>query len=156
MVITATTIGLGDETPLQPVSRALCIVYIPVAVYLAGRFVGLVASAFVDRRDHAAELKFMRRAFTLSDVERMDFNDDGVVSESEFLIYMLVTLQKVEQDDIDEILRLFHKLDKTGDGVLTTDDLEESIKRTNKLTSSSPRPASHERSWRDLLPGYIR
>jgi hypothetical protein len=124
MVVTATTIGLGDETTLQPVSHTLCIVYIPVAVYLTGRFVGLVASAFVDRRDHAAELKFMRRAFTLSDVERMDFNNDGVVSERKFLIYMLVTLQKVEQDDIDEILKLFHKLDKTGDGVLTTDDLE--------------------------------
>lgn len=156
MVITATTIGLGDETPLQPVSRALCIIYIPVAVYLTGRFVGLIASAFVERRDHAAEKKFMARAFTLSDIERMDFNNDGGVSESEFLIYMLVTLQKVEQDDIDEILSLFHKLDKTGDGVLTIDDLDESIKRTKKIVSSSPRPTSHERSWRDLLPEHLR
>jgi CBS domain-containing protein len=148
MAITATTIGLGDETPLQPTSRALCIIYIPIAVYLTGRFVGLIASAYVERRVSAAEDRFLRRTMTLSDIERMDFNNDGRVSESEFLIYMLVTLQKVEQDDVDEILTLFHKLDKSGDGVLTKDDLEDSIRRTNEFASDFTTSAgTYERSW---------
>jgi len=37
---------------------------------------------------------------------------------------MLVTLQKVSQEDVDEICDLFHKLDKTGNGALTVDDLD--------------------------------
>ena len=42
----------------------------------------------------------------------------------EFLSFMLVTLQKVSQADLDEISNLFHKLDKTGDGLLSVDDLK--------------------------------
>jgi Ion channel/EF hand len=135
MVITGTTIGLGDETPTQPISKALCIVYIPVAVYSVGRFLGLVATTFLDQRSQKAEEKFLSRALTLSDIDRMDFDNDGGVSREEFLIYMLVTLQKVEQEDVNEIMDVFRKLDKTGDGVLDADDLAAEIKRANEITS---------------------
>ena len=49
----------------------------------------------------------------------------------EFLAFMLVTLQKVSQADLDEISNLFHKLDKTGDGVLSVDDLRTRRKHVN-------------------------
>ena len=141
MVITGTTVGLGDETPTQPISKALCILYIPVAVYSVGRTLGLFASTYQDARDRQTEERFFSRALTLSDIERMDFDRDGRVSREEFLIYMLTTLQKVEEDDINDILNLFSKLDKTRDGSLDSDDLMASVQLTNQLTISS-RPDS--------------
>jgi hypothetical protein len=132
MVITGTTVGLGDETPTHPLSKALCILYIPVAVYSVGRTLGLFASTYQDARDRRTEERFLSRALTLSDIERMDFDSDGSVSREEFLIYMLTTLQKVEEDDINEILSLFSKLDKTGDGTLDSDDLMATVLRANE------------------------
>lgn len=139
MVITGTTIGLGDETPTHPISKGLCILYIPIAVYSVGRFLGLVATAFLDRRSHKEEEKFLNRALTLSDIDRMDFDNDGGVSKEEFLIYMLITLQKVDQEDVNEILAVFRKLDKSGDGILDAEDLAAEVKRTNNLTTTSLR-----------------
>ena len=49
----------------------------------------------------------------------------------EFLSFMLVTLQKVSQADLDEISNLFLKLDKTGDGLLSVDDLRIRRQRAN-------------------------
>lgn len=113
-VITGTTIGLGDEIPQHELSRAVCIVFIPLAVAFTGRFLSLVASAYVERNCHAEEEKFMSRSLTLSDLRKMDINSDGTVSPGEFLLFMLVMLQKVDQNDIETILALFHKLDKVG------------------------------------------
>ena len=49
----------------------------------------------------------------------------------EFLSYMLVTLQKVSQEDIDELSNLFHTLDKTGDALLSVDDLKHRNQKVN-------------------------
>ncbi|KAL3911906.1 MAG: hypothetical protein SGARI_001416 [Bacillariaceae sp.] len=142
MVITGTTVGLGDETPTQPISKALCILYIPVAVYSVGRTLGLLAGTYQECRDDETEERFLNRALTLSDIQRMDFDSDGSVSREEFLIYMLTTLQKVDEEDINEILGLFRKLDRNGDGALCTMDVVASVKKTNEITTSN-RPMSN-------------
>lgn len=54
----------------------------------------------------------------------MDADGDGQVSKLEYLSYMLVKMNKVEQDDIDRILTQFRKLDRDGSGVLDKNDLE--------------------------------
>jgi len=45
------------------------------------------------------------------------------VSPFEFLRYMLVTLQKVEKEEIDEIMDMFKKLDKSNTGYINKSDL---------------------------------
>lgn len=54
----------------------------------------------------------------------MDSDGDGKVSKLEYLSYMLVKLNKADQDDIDGILAQFQKLDKDGSGELDKADLE--------------------------------
>lgn len=54
----------------------------------------------------------------------MDSDGDGKVSKLEYLSYMLVKLNKADQDDIDGILTQFQKLDKDGSGELDKEDLE--------------------------------
>lgn len=65
----------------------------------------------------------MSRSLTLCDLEIMDTNKDDQVDKAEFLTYMLVALQKVSQDDVDEIMALFYKFDKTRNDTLTRHDL---------------------------------
>lgn len=136
MVITATSIGLGDETPINPWSKALCILYIPLSIAATGRLLSQIGSAYVDKAQDELEAKFMRRAMTISDLHTMDVNEDGTVSKDEFLIFMLVTLQKVEQDDLDQLVDLFHKLDRTNDGCIGKKDILLGLQRTAKLNDT--------------------
>jgi|AntRauTorckE5430_2_1112549.scaffolds.fasta_scaffold44844_1 Ca2+-binding EF-hand superfamily protein len=53
----------------------------------------------------------------------MDFGGDGEVNSEEFMVFMLVTLGKVDQEDIEEIQALFHKLDVDNGGCLNMEDI---------------------------------
>ena len=123
MVVTGTTIGFGDLGPTQAMTRAICIVWIPLAVAVLGEFLGRVANTWIDRRNDEIEARFLKRAMTMADLQRMDTNADDKVSAEEFLRYMLISLQKVEVAEIDAILALFRKLDKSNTGAINKEDL---------------------------------
>lgn len=60
----------------------------------------------------------------MKELLEMDSDGDGKVSKLEYLSYMLVKLNKADQDDIDGILAQFNKLDRDGSGELDKADLE--------------------------------
>jgi hypothetical protein len=123
MVVTGTTIGFGDYGPTETATRCICIIYIPLAVAVLGEFLGRVAESYTERRNDSIEDRFLDRTMTVADLHKMDTNTDEKVSPDEFLSYMLVALQKVEKDDIDEIMDLFRKLDKSKTGYINKEDL---------------------------------
>lgn len=123
MIITATTIGLGDETPEHDYSKLICIFYIPMLVAFCGSLVGRIAQAYVDKRNDRLEGLFLNRVVTRTDLDKMDIDNSGKVERDEFLVYMLLTLQKVDETDITELLQLFRKLDKDSSGTISIDDL---------------------------------
>jgi len=133
LVITGTTIGLGDVHPVNRWSKLICIFYIPFTVVLTGAFLGSVMGIYVGRRNDALEDKFLSRALCESALEKMDTNKDDKVTKDEFLIYMLKTLDMAEQEDIEKILSLFEKLDKDGSGNLSKEDIGFIPTRTEKL-----------------------
>ena len=123
MVVTGTTIGFGDLGPTHAITRCICVIYIPLAVAVLGEFLGRVAAAHIDRRNDEVEDQFLDRTMTMADLRKMDTDNDGQVSQHEFLSYMLVSLQKVEQEDIDDIMELFKELDRSKTGHINKDDL---------------------------------
>lgn len=133
MMITGCTVGFGDFGPTSQTARGLAVVWIPLAVAVLGEFLGQVAGIYVHRRKDARERRFLARAMTLSDVRRMDTDHDDTVSADEFLRYMLVALQKVEQADIDEVQALFDKFDKDHDGNID----KEEILQCSRTTASA-------------------
>ena len=79
----------------------------------------------MSKKQYQVESQFMARSMTLSDLEVIDTSNNGRVSENEFLIYMLAALQKVEKEEIEEIMTLFRKLDKSNTGTIDKGDLIE-------------------------------
>ena len=133
MTVTGTTIGFGDLGPTLAGTRVACIFYIPLAVAVIGECLGRVAGAYLEYKSKKLEYGFLARSMTLLDLDIMDTNKDGTVTEGEFLSYMLVALQKVEKEDVDEILTLFKKLDKDNSGSLDKRDLAlPSLQRLNE------------------------
>jgi potassium channel subfamily K len=147
LVITSTTIGLGDEYPEHEWSKFVCIFYVPLAVAFGGAFLGNIATSYVDKRNDAMEAQFLNRALNESALEKMDTNDDNTVTKDEFLVYMLKTLAKVEQSDIDKILELFDKLDKDNSGSLTRDDIQFIPNQTAKFHYKSTRNLTSKRPY---------
>jgi len=137
IVITSTTVGFGDEYPQHEWSQIVCILYIPVAVFVGGVFLGNVATSYIDKRNDAIEDQFLKRALNEGALDKMDSNDDDTVTKDEFLVYMLKILDKVDPEDIEKILALFDNLDKDGSGSLTKADIQFIPNQTAKLQKSS-------------------
>jgi hypothetical protein len=124
-VVSITTIGLGDITPEKEGTRLFAVVFLPLAVCVFGEVIGRVANLYVSRKMKKLERKFLKRSITLLDLEVMDADKNGLVSMEEFLVFMLVALQKVDMETIDDLRTLFKSLDVTRDGSLGKDDLIE-------------------------------
>ncbi len=69
------------------------------------------------------ERKFLDRELTVKDIKQMDVEGNGAVSYNEFLVFMLVTMGKVESTDIQQLEQLYQKLDRDHNGDLTVQDL---------------------------------
>jgi hypothetical protein len=116
-------VGFGDDSPKVPGVRLACVFFLPLAVAVMGEFLGYVAGIYLERKQRKAERMFLKHTLTLADIQTMDSDQDGQVNQAEFLAYMLVTLHRVGQDDVDSLLALFKKLDTDHSGTLSREDL---------------------------------
>ena len=111
----------------KTLTKSIGIFYIPLAVAVFGELLGRIAAAYVERRNDEVEEKFLHRTMTLADLRTMDTDKDNRVSEVEFLKYMLIALQKVDKEDIDEIMDVFRSLDKSGTSYINQEDIRKSF-----------------------------
>ncbi|KAG1699473.1 hypothetical protein DVH05_012886 [Phytophthora capsici] len=116
-IITITTVGFGDFSPKSPSAKLYAIFYLPLAVVSVAHGVGSILNEFSAR-------SVMKTKISMKELLDMDADGDGKVSKLEYLSYMLVKLNKADQDEIDGIIAQFHKLDRDGSGELDRDDLE--------------------------------
>lgn len=133
LAITGTTIGLGDLKPDGEFAKFYSIVFIPLAVALVGKFVGRVATKYVEKRNAKAEEEFLSQALDGSSLDKMDTDHDNKVSKAEFLVFMLKTLGKADKREMQKVLDIFDKLDKDGSGYLSREDIEFIPKETANL-----------------------
>ncbi|RLN52691.1 hypothetical protein BBJ28_00006899 [Nothophytophthora sp. Chile5] len=116
-VITITTVGFGDLSPKSEAARIFAIFYLPLAVVTVAHGIGSILNELSAR-------SVMKTKISMKELLAMDTDGDGKVSQLEYMCYMLVKLNKADQDDIDGIIAQFHKLDRDGSGELDRDDLE--------------------------------
>lgn len=130
-LMSASTTGFGDYSPTTQTDKIYCIFFFPISVAVFGEVLGKIAGIYIQLKYRKKEQLFLKRAINLCDLNRMDADDDGEVHLGDFLSFMLVALQKVDQESIDELKELFKNLDSNGNGVLDKDDVI-------AITESSP------------------
>ena len=123
-VQTALTLGYGDTRPISDRTRWLCIVFIPLSVAVVTEVVATIAHRFIDRQLKQAQTHLFDSRITVADLEKMDTDKDGDVTELEFIEYMLKTMGKVDQELWDKLRLMFRELDVDNDGTLMQRDLE--------------------------------
>lgn len=132
LLITSTTVGLGDVVPSSTFGRATTALFIPLVVGAMGRWLSIAASWMLENRQSAFRRHMEGRELTYEDLDVMDEDGDGHVTRAEFLEFMLVAMDKVDRDFIEEMRRQFSKLDSDGTGVLSKLDLIENARRKLK------------------------
>jgi potassium channel subfamily K len=116
-------VGFGDFSPQIPGVRLACVFLLPLSVAVLGEFLTRVASVYIGRQTRRTEREFLNQTMTIADLETMDVDGDGKVQKGEFLAFMLVTLQKVDKEDIDDLLHLFNNLDVSQTGEVSREDV---------------------------------
>jgi hypothetical protein len=61
---------------------------------------------------------------TIEDLDALDTDGDGEVSEMEYIKFMLVAMKKVDVKLFDDLHEQFRKMDVVGDGKITKNDLK--------------------------------
>ena len=131
-IMAASTTGYGDYTPKTQTDKLFCVFFYPLAVCVFGEVLARIAGVYMQRRRKAAEKKFLHQALTLCDLRKMDADKDGTVTKEEFMCFMLVALQQVEQELVDDLREIFDKFDTTGSGTLDKRDLVNLTKKNYK------------------------
>jgi len=131
--ITSTSVGFGDlET--SDATRNFNIGYMIIAVgVVANGFGTLVEVIGIVGKIQRIEA-FCKAGVSNEMIDKMDEDGDSKVDRYEFCTYMLVSLGKVEQDDVDQVMSLFRHYDLDGSGTITIDD----VVGVNKLEGSTP------------------
>jgi hypothetical protein len=115
--------GYGDYTPQSQIDKLYCVFFFPFSVAVFGEVLGRIASIYIQRRTREAETKHLQRALTRCDLRNMDADEDGMVSREEWMMFMLVMLQKVDRESIDQLKDIFHSMDRNGNGYIDKEDL---------------------------------
>jgi len=139
-VITVTSIGYGDLSPKSQEGRLFATFFIPLGV-------SLIAKAIADFVVGLIGNKFRSPEVTLAKLSGIDTRKKGVVTEGEYLTYMLVSLSKVDPKTLHVLREQFRVLEskcnggKEGKGELVVQDLEKVLKSP---TARAPRAVAKE------------
>jgi len=134
IVITSTTIGYGDDYPISDHERLLAVVYILVAVGVMGEFLGKISGYIIKKRQSAFYKSIKERNSSFEGVKLMDDDKSGNVSELEYLIFMLKSMDKIDNVLLNDIRSKFKKLDVDGSGAISNANLK-TIATKNKKTN---------------------
>mmetsp|Transcript_1898 Transcript_1898/g.5539 ORF Transcript_1898/g.5539 Transcript_1898/m.5539 type:complete len:143 (-) Transcript_1898:28-456(-) len=119
------TVGFGDIVPQTEIARILTVLLVPLAVFAFAQSAESIAESFEMAAIRAREKQLMMKPLDLGDLLRMDLDKNGRVSREEFTLFMLMTLGRIDIQDILIIHEQFSRFDVTGEGTLDGNDLYE-------------------------------
>lgn len=155
------TLGYGDLVPVSQAQRFLAVLFIPLACCVVGYYLGFFANAVIERRSSNFRTRFAAHELTQDDLDAMDIHGTGKVNWNDFLVFLLVAMNKIDYELVDELRIYFNRLDTNGSGELCADDMirraKESLqspRRKLELATYKARllhQAAEKKRWRPTL-----
>lgn len=117
-IISATTVGFGDVEPTTWQTKAILTLWLLVATLTVAKLVTDQSDAFVRSKQRSVARRLLSANMDTRSLHTMDADGDGKVTRSEFLVTCLTKLGKVDEEEVNEILRRFDELDHDKSGVI--------------------------------------
>ncbi|KAK9663882.1 hypothetical protein RND81_14G004200 [Saponaria officinalis] len=124
-VTSVTTVGYGDYAFETPVGRCFAIVWLLISTLAVARaFLYLVEYRTQKRNQRTADL-VLQKKLTLGDLVAADLDRDGSISKSDYVVYKLREMGKIDDKDIIEICEQFDTMESPDHTNITVADLME-------------------------------
>ncbi|KAE9598191.1 hypothetical protein Lal_00003998 [Lupinus albus] len=124
-VMSVTTVGYGDRAFKTPFGRLFAAIWLLFSTLMVARAFLYLAEARIDRRHRRMAKKVLHREITVEDLLAADINNTGFISKSEYVIFKLKEMGKIQEKDILQICDQFRRLDPTNCGKITLPHLLE-------------------------------
>mmetsp|Transcript_83881 Transcript_83881/g.237229 ORF Transcript_83881/g.237229 Transcript_83881/m.237229 type:complete len:707 (-) Transcript_83881:60-2180(-) len=131
-VMSATTVGYGDSVPESPGGKLFISIYLIVGCFSLANAVHSIASIPTHMRAVRLENIVLNQygrdldPYELRDLCSMPWNEDpSYCNKNEFILGMLLKLNKITVKEYVEIGRRFDALDSDGSGKLTPEDVHD-------------------------------
>jgi potassium channel subfamily K, other eukaryote len=134
--MTVSTVGYGDIAPTNDMSRGFTIVYALVGTTLTAGALSSFTGALSALCKAKVEEEVMNATLNLENLAQMDSDRNNVVTKDEFVLYKLKVMGLVDNDVIQRAEAQFRKLDITGNGVLTAEDVVAFQEKVNAAKST--------------------
>ena len=135
---TCATIGYGDFTPIGDWNKLWVCAYILLGVTCVSAAIAQIGTLHLTIRAYKRMEVLQNKQLALSLIAQLDSKGRGV-DKFEFLAAMLLVLEKVEPNEISEILSQFDELDSSRSGLVSTNDVVNMQRRGELPTSLTVR-----------------
>ncbi|KAK4851218.1 hypothetical protein QYF36_013358 [Acer negundo] len=120
---TVTTLGYGDKSFKSKMGRIFAVFWILTSTVCLAQFFLYISELNSQKRQRALAEWVLTREMTNLDLEAADIDDDGVVNAAEFVIYKLKEMGKINQEDINLVMKEYEELDVDQSGTLSGSDI---------------------------------
>eukprot|EP00249_Psilotum_nudum_P013667 c24449_g1_i1 orf=620-2134(+) len=114
--MSVTTVGYGDRAFKTPLGRIFASIWLLVSTLAVARAFLYLAEARMDKRHRLMARLVLEKDMTVGDLVAADLDNDNCVSKSDFVVYKLKQMGKLEEKDILEVCRQFSRLDTDNSG----------------------------------------
>ncbi|XP_057722220.1 two-pore potassium channel 5 [Arachis stenosperma] len=118
-VMSVTTVGYGDRAFKTRQGRLFAAIWLLFSTLMVARAFLYLAEARIDRRHRRMAKKVLHRDITVDDWLAADINNTGFISKSEYVIFKLKEMGKIQEKDVMQICDQFRKLDPSNCGKIT-------------------------------------
>ena len=135
--VTLSTVGYGYNFPETIFGQTFTCIYIATGVYVLVEFAGSFFDYYDEKKRIQYQLNVYKRTL-VSKAQLFDFDKDGdsQIDRFEFLTKMLIETDQCSEEQINEIMYKFNKIDTDGSKYITTDELKFAQENTNKAIRS--------------------
>jgi len=123
--VSMTSVGYGDLSPSSQAARGFTIFWLLIGTLFVGKAFGAAADHFLQYHQEKLNAKNMSKEYDHKQIMKLDEDSSGEVNEVEFVSHMLVKSKVVDQLTLTDLRQRFKELDKSGDGFIGEEDLEE-------------------------------
>ena len=125
VVVTISTVGYGEPSPVTPAGKCVGALYIVFGVGFISHFCSMVTDYVMKKhRSKQVEMIMKHTLVTKNDLARFDCDGNGKIDRFEFLSKMLILTDEVSQNTIEKIMIKFNELDTDKNGFIDADDFD--------------------------------